>query len=287
MRKKIIYSITVLMMISVLPVSAKEGIYGSAGTSLIKSKDDNISRQYYKPFAVIGWAGSYIDISASYNRWMSYSITDALYNIKEINIDQPGAVVTIYAGDILNLSGGYSYFKGDSSYAAHKITGEITLNFERVEISADSSLKNTEYDFNGTIENSAITAGGEISIDVTDNFSFDLGYQHEYTDYKTYGYTYTKNSGRIGFVAVPMKSLFFLGGVTGGNDSDKVKFAAVDAGLTLKIFEHLKLSGAYMLTADFISSDSTVSGKKGSSSATTSTETEISHTGYVSVSLYF
>ncbi len=272
-----------LVLISTIPAAAKDGIYGSAGSKFIYSKDESISQTYYKPFTVIGWQGNIFDISVSYYRWISYSITDALLNSNEININQPGADLTIYAGDIFSISGGYSYMSGESSYAAHKATGEIMLDFETIDITADSSIKNTEYDFNGIIKNTSITAGGEISFDINDNFSWDIGYQREFTDYKTYGYTYSKNSGRIGIIAAPDKNLFFMSGVTGGSDSDDIITAAFDAGLTVKIFEHLKLSAAYMLTADFISS--TTSSKKGSS--TTSTDTQISHTGNISVSLYF
>ena len=288
MNRKIKCSLAALLvLISVLPSAAKEGIYGSAGISLIKSKDDNIDQQYYKPFAVTGWAGTFIDISASYYRWESYSVTDELFNTREISINQPGADITVYAGDILSISGGYSYFKGESSYTAHKMSGEIVLDFDGMEISVDSSVKNIVYDFSGTIKKSAIAAGGEISFDITDTISWDLGYLHEYTDYKTYRYTYTKNSVRIGIVAMPERNLFFLCGITGGSDSDDVNFTAFDAGLSLKLFEHLKLMGAYMLTADFISSDTTVTGKKGSTTTRTSTETEINHTGYISASVYF
>lgn len=280
-----------LLFISVLPAAAQDGVYGSAGSRVIFSEDEEVSQHYYKPFAKLGWSGDLIDISASYYRWISYSITDALYNTKEININQPGADITVFAGDIFSISGGYSYMGGSSSYIAHRYTGEILLDFERIDISADSSLKKVEYDFNGTIKNSYVTAGGEMSFDITESFSWDIGYLHEYTDYKTYGYTYVKNSGRIGLVAAPVANLYLLGGLTGGRDSDSVNTAAFDAGFTLKLFEHLKLSASYMFTADFISSGSTSTsgGRRGSSttSSATSTDTEISHTGNISVSLYF
>jgi hypothetical protein len=206
----------------------------------------------------------------------------------EIDINQPGVEITFYAGDLLSLSGGYSYMSGDASYSAHKYSADIVLYLDSIDISADSSVKNTEYNFNGKIENSAVTAGGEISFNITDSFSWDLGFLYEYTDYKTYGYTYTKNSIRAGILAVPFSNLFMIFGVSGGRDSDKVSTASFDAALTLKLFEHVKLSAAYMFTADFISSESLSSsgGKRGSSSST-STDTLISHTGNVAVSLYF
>jgi len=278
----------VLFFFLALPAAAQDGIYGSAGFRVIFSEDEDVSQHYYKPFARMGWSGEYFDISASYYRWMSYTVTDALYNEREIDLNQPGADLTIYAGDILSVSGGYSYISGSSSYTAHKYSGEIILDFESIDISADSSFKNTEYEFNGTIKNSYFTAGGEVSFDVTESFSWDAGYLYEKTDYKTYGYIYTKNSGRLGIVLSPMEKLYFLGGITGGKDSDNIKSAAFDAGFSLKLFKHLKLSAAYMLTAEFISSgsSSTSSGRRGTSTTTT-TETEFSHTGNIAVSLYF
>lgn len=278
-----------LLLLYMSPVSAKDGMYGEAGLKVIYSKDEEVSQHYYKPFGRIGWSGDYIDISASYYRSIDYSITDADFNKREINIDQPGADITIYAGDIFNILCGYSFLSGDSSYTAHRYTGEVLLDFDSFDITVDSSLKNAEYEFNGKIKNSYITGGAEISIDVTESFSWDIGYLHEYTDYKTYGYIYSKNSMRIGIVAAPAKSFYFMSGITGGNDSDNIKSAAFDAGFSVKLPEHLKISAAYMCTAEFITSDSSsvTGGRRGGASSTSSIETDISHTGNISVSLYF
>ena len=277
-----------LLLISSASSYAADGIYGSAGLRTIYSEDEDVSQSYYKAFTSIGWQSDVIDLSASYNRWIRYSISDELYNSREISIDQPGADLTIYAGDLFSFSGGYSYLSGDSSYSAHKVSGEAVLYLEEIDISIDSTLKNTEYNFNGIIKNSSITAGGDISFNITDSFSWDLGYLYEYTDYITYGYIYTKNSIRAGILTVPVKNLFLMFGAAGGSDSDKVLTASFDAGLTLKLFEHVKLSAAYMFTADFISSDSlSTSGGKRSSSSSSTTDTEISHTGNIAVSLYF
>jgi len=281
----------VFLLILIIPVSAQEGIYGSAGLKFINSEDSDTSRKYYKPFALVGWSGDLIDISVSYYRWISYSITDAQYKSKEIDFNQPETDITIYLSDLFSISAGYSYMNGESSYTAYRITGEIVFDFENFDVSADSSLKNTEYDFNGTIKNSAISAGGEMSFDFADNFSSDIGYQYSYTDYDTYGYKYSKNIGRLGIVVAPASNLFFLAGVSGGVDSDDILIAAFDAGITMKIYQHLKISVSYMLTADFISSDSSSAtrGRWGSPDASTSssTDTLISHTGSIGISLYF
>jgi hypothetical protein len=280
-----------LAAVSIITAYAENGVNGSSGIKMIYSEDEEVSQKYYKPFAVIGWSDEMFDISASYYRWVSYSISDELFNTREIEINQPGADITISAGNVLSISGGYSYMSGSSSYTARKVTGEIILDFAGIDISADSSIKNTEYDFNGTIKNSAITAGGEISFDITDSFSWDIGYQREYTDYKTYGYIYTKNSGRIGILAAPAENFFCISGITGSSDSDGVRSAAFDAGVTLKLFKHLKLSGAYMFTAEFIDLDelSSTSGRRKSTTASSgsTTETRIIHTGNIAVSLYF
>lgn len=162
---------SILLFALILPAAAQDGVYGSAGFRVIFSEDEEISQHYYKPFAVLGWSGDFIDISVSYYRWMSYSVTDALYNRKEIDVNQPGADITIFAGDIFSISGGYSYMTGSSSYVAQRYTGEILLDFKSMDISVDSSFKNAEYDFNGTVKNSYVTAGGEISFEITDSFS--------------------------------------------------------------------------------------------------------------------
>lgn len=277
-----------LLVLSVIPAVSQDGIYGSGGGRLIFSEDEQVSQHYYKPFARLGWSGDMADLSVSYYRWISYTVTDALFNKKEIDINQPEADITIYAGDILSMSGGYSYMSGSSSYTAHRYTGEIVLDFGGINISADGSLKNVQYDFNGTIKNSYITAGGEASFDITANFSWDAGYFYEFTDYKSYGYTYKKNTGRTGFALSAMKSLYFLAGISGARDSDGINSAGFDAGITVKFFDHLKFSAAYMLNAEFISSDATESsGRRRASSTTETSETDISHTGSLAVSFYF
>lgn len=281
----------VLLLIFTIPAAAKDGVYGSAGLKLIVSDDENISQQYTKSFAIMGWQNEMFDASVSYNRWMNYSISDELLNSKEININQTGVDFTIYAGDMLSLSGGYSYLNGTSSYVAHRAAGDIIFDFDGIDISFDSSVKDTEYYFNGMIKNTSIITGGEISFDITENYFLDLGYIYEYTDYETYGYVYTKNSGRIGILAIPASSFFSLSGVSAGSDSDNINSAGFDAGLTIKLFKHLKLSAAYMLTAEFITSESetTTSGRRKSTatSSISSTYTDISHTGNISISLYF
>lgn len=289
MKKIIIQTITAMLFIlPAFKAYAFEGTYGSAGFRTIYSEDEEVSQKYYKAFTSLGWQNEIVDLSASYNRWISYSISDELYNSMEISINQPGADLTIYVGDMVSVSGGYSYMSGDSSYISHKVTGEAALYLENIDLYVDSSLKKTEYNFNGIIKKSDFTAGSEISFNITDTFSWDLGYLYEYTDYITYGYTYTKNSLRAGILTVPVKNFFMMCGVTGGKDSDNVITASMDAGVTLKLFEHVKLSAAYMFNADFISSStsSTSSGKRGTSSSST-TDTELSHTANAAVSLYF
>jgi hypothetical protein len=283
--------IAALLLIFTIPAAAKDGAYGSAGLKLIVSDDENISQQYTKSSAIMGWRNEMFDASASYNRWTSYSITDELLNSKEIDINQTGGDFTIYAGDMLSISGGYSYLNGTSSYIAHRAAGDIIFDFDGIDISLDSSIKDTEYEFNGMIKNTSIITGGEITFDITEKYFWDLSYIYEYTDYETYGYVYTKNSGRIGILAIPANNFFFLSGVSAGSDSDNINSAGFDAGLTIKIFKHLKLSAAYMLTAEFITSESetTTSGRRKSTatSSTSSSYTDISQTGNISVSLYF
>lgn len=287
MKRILKFSIAILLAISALPAFALEGIledmYGSAGFKVIYSKDEDVLQNYYKLFAVLGWQNDLVNISTSYFRWMSYSVTDELLNTKDIDINQPGIEVTVYAGEMISFSGEYSLMTGDSSYMAHEITGEIVIDLENIDISAYSSYKNTEYKYSGTINNSDVTAGGEISFDITDNLSWDIGYQYENTEYKTFGYTYTKNSGRIGIVAFPLKNIFFLTGITGGIDSGDVISADFDAGFTIKLYEHCRISVSYMLTGEFSSTSS--SGERGRSS--TSAKTEVSHTGNISTSFYF
>lgn len=291
--KKIVKHIvmTVLLVILTIPAAAKDGVYGSAGLKLIFSDDENISQHYTKSSAIIGWQNEMFNVSASYNRWMSYSITDELLNSKEIDINQPCADFTIHAGNIISISGGYSYMNGTSSYISHKAAGDILFDFNGIDISFDSSIKDTEYNFNGKIKNTSIITGGEISFDITENFSWDLGGLYEYTDYETYGYVYTRKSARAGILAIPVNNFFFLSGVSGGSDSDNINSAGFDAALTIRLFKHLKLSAAYMLTAEFITteSDTTASGRRKSTAASSasSTYTDISHTGNFSVSLYF
>lgn len=277
----------VFISLLITNADAADGIYGSAGVRSIYSEDEQSVQQYYKPFASIGWQNDAVDINASYNRWISYTITDELYNSSEIDLNQAIINITYYAGDMFSFSGGYSLYAGESSYSAYKVNGEATLYLDDMDICLDGSIKNTDYDFNGSISNSAITGGSEISFDITDNFSWDLGYQYEYTDYKTYGYTYARNSLRAGVAASPLSNIFLLGGITTARDSDDIISAALDAGLTLKLYDHIKVSAAYMLTAEYSSSGSITKSGGGGGTSSTTASVEISHTGSIAISLYF
>lgn len=276
---------------ALLPIYSKEGFYGSTGGKVVFSRDENVSQRYYKPFVTLGWAGGIIDLSMSYYRLISYSITDYNFNEKEVDINQPELSLSLELGDTVTLSGAYSYLSGDSSYSANKYDGDISLDFESFTFLASTAFQNTNYSFNGDVENSYRSFYGELSHDFTEFFSCDVSYLYENTDYKSFGYEYSKQTARAGVVALPGDNLYLIGGISGGVDSDKIKSLSVDVGFILKLFEHIKITASYMLTADFVSvsSDtSTYGGRRGGGSTSSST-TEINyfHTGSIGLSLYF
>lgn len=293
MKTSIILHTAVLLLLLSIPLQqlkAKEGFNAEAGLKIIYAKDENILQNYYKPFAVTGWSADYYDVYVSYNRWLSYAVTDELLNTMEINIHQPGIEATLYTGDIVSIDAGYSYFSGDSSYKANRFDGGILIDLEKTDISADFSYKDTTYDFPGEIHNISSSAGAELSFDINSKASWDISYEFSRTDYSTFGYVYRKHTLRTGIVYISSVNLFFMGGLSGSADSADVVSAMFDAGITFRVLDHVKVSGIYMFTADFKETESVVSGggSGGGTSSTSSTiESDVSHTGSISVSLYY
>lgn len=283
--KRILIIITMLTsLLSTSLLYAKEGLNATGGIKLIYAEDENVLQKYYKPFAGVGWSDDIYEINVSYCRWISYAVTDELLNTKEIGIHQPGLEVSLCPAEIISLDMGYSYFTGDSSYTAHRFEGGLLFDLQTTDISFDYSWKRCRYDFGISIENTSQNAAAELSFDITDSLSWDIAYDYERTDYKTYGYIYNKHTVRGGLVYVMSANCFILGGISGSADSSDVTSAMADAGFTLKLYDHVKIGTIYMFTADF--SEKTVSGSGGPGSSTTSIETDVSHTGSISISLY-
>jgi len=271
-----------ILFIPAARLGAKEGLNADAGFRIIYAEDENVLQNYYRVFAGAGWSSEYYNVKVSYDRWISYAVTDELLNTLEINIHQPELSVTLYPSDELSIDAAYSCFSGDSSYAAHRVDGGVFVDMEDYDFAADLSYKDTRYDFPAEINNSSLAAGVELSFDINDRASWDFSYEYTRTDYSTFGNIYAKHTLRTGFVYISSINLFFMGGLSGGADSSDVFSLMADAGITVKLYDHVRLSGIYMFTADFYE---TSTGGGGPSSGST-ISSDISHTGSVSVSLY-
>ena len=282
-RKTAVLFSLLILFISAMRLYARDGINANAGFKIIYAKDENVLQNYYRAFAGAGWSDDYFDVYASYNRWISYSVTDELLNTMDVNIHQPALELAVYLSDSVSLDAGYSFFSGDSSYSAQMVEGGFLLDLEDSDISADFMYKDTHYYFAGDICNSSFSAGAELSVDINDKASWDIAYEFTRTDYSTFGNVYTRHTLRAGLVFISSVNCFVMGGFSGSADSANVVSAMFDAGLTVKLYDHVKLSGIYMFTADFYQS-SAASG--GGPSAGSAIESEISHTGSISVSLY-
>ncbi len=262
---------------------AKDKFNATGGIKLVYAEDENVLQKYFKPFASIGWSDDLFDVNASYYRWISYSITDELFNTREIDIHQPGLDLSFYPGNITSIDLGYSYFKGDSSYTAHRVEAGFLLDLETIDISFDYSYKSTMYDFGVNIENTSQNGAVELSFDLSDTLSWDIAYDYDRTDYKTFDYIYDKHTFRGGLLYIMSQDCFILGGLSGSVDSSDIISAVADVGFTIKLYDHVKLGAIYMFTVEF--SEKTVSGG-GPGSSTTTIEADANHTGSVSVSLY-
>lgn len=284
-RIRAISAILFFSFFATVPLYAVEGLNASAGFKYIYSKDENVLQDYYKIFSGAGWSGDLFDTNAAYYRWISYSVTDQLLNTKEIGIHQPEFEISVNPGDIISLDLGYSFFTGDSSYTAHRYSSGLLLDFEKTDLSVDYSFKECEYEFGAVIRNLSHNAGAELSLDITDDLSWDVAYNYERTDYRAYGYVYNKHTGRIGLLYIISVNCFIMGGVSGSRDSSDVVSAMADAGLTVKLYDHVKLGAIYMFTAEFYRSTTSETAGPGSKSET-SLEADVNHTGSISISLY-
>lgn len=283
MKRILIAALMLTAFLSTSLLYAKEGLNATGGIKIIYAEDENVLQKYFKPFAVAGWSGDLFDVNASYYRWISYTVTDELLNTREIDIHQPGIEVSLYPGDITSLDLGYSYFTGDSSYTAHRLEAGLMFDLEKSDISFDYSMKSCRYDFGATIENISQNAAAELSFDISESLSWDLAYDYERTGYTSYGYIYNKHTVRGGLLYIMSQDCFILGGISGSVDSNDVAGAMADAGLTLKLYDHVKLAAIYMLTMEFV--ENTVSGG-GPGSSASSIDTSVVHTGSISISLF-
>ncbi|HQO39822.1 MAG TPA: hypothetical protein PK986_05070 [Spirochaetota bacterium] len=283
MKRILIVAAVLTAFLSTSLLYAKDGLNAGGGFKFIYAEDENVLQKYFKPFAYAGWADDFFDVNASYYRWISYSITDELLDTREIDIHQPGLGLSFYPGDVTSVDIGYSYFTGDSSYRAHRFEAGLMLDLEKSDISFDYSFKKNMYDFVINIENIIQNAAAELSFDINDSISWDLAYDYDRTDYKTFGYIYDKHTVRTGLLYIKSKNCFILGGISGSADSSNVASFMADAGFTLKLYDHVKLAAIYMLTLEFVKN--TVSGG-GPGSSTSAIDTSVINTGSISISLY-
>lgn len=284
---------------------AESNYSGAAGIKTIGSSDNLNTRCYLKPFASLTIEHSALAISADYNFWYGYTITDSTFNEKKIDIHEAGGTIGFTPLDIFSVSGSYHYLTGESSYAAHRFGGEAELSFDTFSFAAEYKGKKYTYTFNGNVEAFIHTVSIGPEFDLSDSLSLDITYDLTYSDFTSYGYSITSHSLRTGLTGFLSKSFIMMGGVTAGYDSNDMFSGGFDAAIVWKLWDHVRLSASYAFNANVMTSDTTVSGMKrsdtlfagggggggnGSSSTSdgvSSTEVDYSHSVIVSASLYF
>ena len=292
----------ILLAFMCVQAIAESSYSGAAGVKTIGSSDSLNTRYYLKPFASLTMGYSAIAITADYNFWYGYTITDSLFNEKKINIQDGGGTIVAAPSDMFSVSGSYHYLMGESSYTAHRFGGEAELSFDNFSISAGYDGKKYEYTYNDKVEAFIHTVSIGPDFDLSDSLSLDVTYDLIYSDFTSYGYSITSHSLRTGLTGLISKSFIMMGGITAGYDSNDMFSGGLDAAVIWKLWDHVRLSASYALTAKILTSSTTTSGMKGSatllaggggsggsstSDGVSSTEVDYSHSVIVSASLYF
>lgn len=95
--------------------------------------------------------------------------------------------------------------------------------------------------------------------------SLDIAYDRSTIEFSNLTYEYNKNTVRAGIFIEVNERLYFIGGLSGGSDSAEYIILGADAGITVVLFSHVRLSGMYFFEQYLAPSATTMeSAKKGS-----------------------
>lgn len=229
------------------------------------------SNFYYKPFADAIFYLPVVEIKPGFARYQHYQLTDGIGNYYYAGINQPGCSFSIDATDDLNIDAGYKYSFGDYDYSGHDYFADVSYDFEVITVSAGFEGTKNKYKVNSIeIDTNGYVLSAGIEYSISDSLSIDGGYDYSTIYFKNLDYSYTTNIFRLGILPQISKGLFIMCGISGGFDNADYIITGADVGISLKLFNMVKLSisymGNYYIAPSSDTSTTTSSKKSGSGS---------------------
>jgi len=266
----------------------------AAGVKTTVSSGMTDSYIYYQPFLS---AKIYLDrftFSPIAARIQDYQLTDGNGNYEYVNINKAGTSLSYEINDTFEVSGGYYYNSGDASYILHDIYGELYYDTDDYGISGAYTIRNSGYNVNTMdISESLKIINIDYSYYPDDKSSLDLSYEYKSTDISNSSSLFTVSTIRGGYSTLVSDSGSFLAGLNIGRDSADYTILGVDAGISVKMFENLKLSvfylGSYSAPDLLVTKKSGTKGGGGSPfmDPSKSGDAVISHTVSAGAEIYF
>lgn len=238
-----------------------------AGAKGYYSSGVSESNFYYKPFSDLGLRFSMFEIHGAYARFMEYQITDGNGNFTNVDINQTFMSVRFSPLNLFDITGKYAYSFGEMKLEGHEYSGEVQLNLDKFSFSTMYEGKINSYVLNTRIKTFSHAVSLGVEYEFSKALSLDLVYEYSSIEFADLGYVYQKNTVRFGAVPEITESIFLMGGLSAGRDSDNYTILEADAGIRMKFFGMVKLTALYgigcYLAPDFFSTFSDGSGGKG------------------------
>jgi hypothetical protein len=226
--------------------SAQENKY-AAGIKVHSSSGMTDSYIYYQPYIS---AKIYLDqftLSPIAARLQDYQLTDGNGNYEYVNINKAGTSLAYDFNDNIELSGGYYYNSGGSSYFLHDLFGEIFYDTEKYGLTGGYTRRNSGYTVNlADIKETASIINFEYSYYPDDRSSLDLSYEYKYTAVTGTSDYFTVDTIRGGYSTLLSDTSSILAGINIGKDSADNTILGIDAGVAVKMFDHLKITVFYL-----------------------------------------
>jgi hypothetical protein len=208
--------------------------------------EDNLYGRY---FIQAGYSGSFVELALNGTFYQHYQLTDGAGTYEYINFTQGTGELRLFPFEVLELAGAFRYSDGGLSYKAAEYSFEAELSPDPIGITGGYSRKSEEYAFNGvSYKNEYATITIEFRYEFTDFSGADAEYTRSSTRFENVDIEYVKNTGRLGGHSRMFNSLLFLAGASCGTDSADYMIYGADAGFTLKLFDHIKLTAVAAYT---------------------------------------
>jgi len=240
----VIIASAVFLSVYIIPVSAYEqGIIFSTGLNCIVSRGLTESYLYYKPHVSAGYKWNPVKISAGYERYIRYQISDSSGMHDYIGVNNINGEIGLNPAEGIDINFKGEFIFGESDYSSMYFSPGIEFEYGNSLFTVEGAFSKTSYNLNlEKTENRSYDFYIEGAYYFSNDLSSDLSYTYQYNDTVSQDYIYQSHTLRAGMVAGLFDNFFAVGGIKAGLDtSDYLKLGA-DAGFNIYLFDHLKFS---------------------------------------------